>query len=134
MALLQFADDILKNMDEKKISLIVLLRISKAFDSIQHERLPMKLHKIGISTTAWTWRESYLTKRSQFVRIEDAISDPLPLNFGIPQGSIRGPVLFTVYVNEFLSVPKHCKSSGYVDDTKAFYLFLLVILLTQAMR
>ena len=119
-ALLQFTDDILKNMDEKKVSLIVLLDMSKAFDSIQHERLLMKLHKIGISTAAWTWFESYLTKRSQFVRIEDAISDPLPLNFGVPQGSILGPVLFTVYVNDLLSVPKHCKSSGYVDDTKIF--------------
>ena len=57
MALLQFADDILKNMDEKKISLVVLFDMSKVFDSIQHERLLMKLHKIGISTTAWTWFE-----------------------------------------------------------------------------
>jgi len=53
-ALLQFTDDILKNMEEKKISVIVLLDMSKAFDSIQHVRLLMKLHKIGISTTAWT--------------------------------------------------------------------------------
>ena len=120
--LLQFTDDILKNMEEKKISLIVLLDMSKAFDSIQHERLLMKLHKIGISTTAWTWFESCLSKRSQFVRIENAISDPLPLNFGVPQGSILGPVLFTVYVNNLLSVPKHCKSSGYVDDTKVLSL------------
>jgi len=119
-ALLQFTDDILKSMDEKKISLIVLLDMSKGFDSIQHERLLKKLHKIGISTTAWTWFEIYLTKRSQFVRMEDTVSDPLPLNFGVPQGSILGPVLFTVYVNDLLSVPKHCKSSGYVDDTKVF--------------
>ena len=94
--------------------------MSKVFDSIQHERLLMKLHKIGLSTTAWTWFKSYLTKRSQFVRIENAISDPLPLNFRVLQGSILGPVLFTVYVNDFLSVPKHCKSSVYVDDTKVF--------------
>ena len=94
--------------------------MSKVFDSIQRERLLMKLHKIGLSTTAWTWFKSYLTKRSQFVRIENAISDPLPLNFGVLQGSILGPVLFTVYVNDLLSVPKHCKSSGYVDDTKVF--------------
>ena len=108
-ALLQFTDDILKNMDEKKISLTVLLDMSKAFDSIQHERLG-----------AWAWFESYLTKRSQFVRIEVAISDPLPLNFWVPQGSILGPVLFTVYVSDLLSVPKQCKSSGYVDNTKVF--------------
>lgn len=97
--------------------------MSKDFDSIQHERLLKKLHKIGVSTTAWTWCKSYLTKCSQFVRIEDAISDPLPFNFGVPQGSILGPVLFTVYVNDLLSIPRHWKSSGYVDDTKVFLSF-----------
>ena len=65
----------------------------------------------------FVWFESYLTKRSQLVRMEDAVSDSLPLNFGARQGSILGPVVFTVYVNDLLSVPKHCKSSGYVDDT-----------------
>ena len=58
--------------------------VSRNVDSIQHERLLMKLHKIGISTTAWNWFESYVTKRSQFLRIEDTISDPFSLNFGVP--------------------------------------------------
>ncbi|KAL9950470.1 hypothetical protein ACROYT_G042968 [Oculina patagonica] len=89
-ALLHFTDDILKNMDEKKISLIVLLDMSKAFDSIQHERLLTKLQNIGVSTSAWTWFKSYLSQRSQFMRTEDAISDPLPLNYGVPQGSKLG--------------------------------------------
>ena len=71
-------------MDVKKISMIVLLDMSKAIDSIQHERLLMKLHKTGISTTAWTWFESYLTKCSQFLRIDYTISDPFSLNFGVP--------------------------------------------------
>jgi len=52
--------------------------------------------------------------------MEDAVSAPLPLNFRVPQGSILGPVLFTVYVNDLLSVPKHCKSSGCLDNTKVF--------------
>ena len=54
------------------------------------------------------------------MRIEDATSDILPVNFGVFQGSILGPVLFTVYANDLLSVPMHCKSSGCVDDTKVF--------------
>ena len=68
-------------MDGKKISLIVLLGMSKAFDSIQNERLLMKLHNIGVSKPALTWFESYFTQRSQFVRIED---DILAENFGVP--------------------------------------------------
>ena len=80
----------------------------------------MKLHNIGVSTSVLTWFESYFTQRNQFLRIEDATSDILPVNFGFPQVSILGSVLFTVYANNLLSVPRHCKSSGYVDDTNVF--------------
>ena len=54
------------------------------------------------------------------VNIANCISNPLPLSMGVPQGSILAPVLFTLYVNDLLSVPKHCQAMGYVDDTKIF--------------
>ena len=100
-SLTSLTEDILKNMDGKKISLIVLLGMPRAFDSIQHERLLMKLHNIGVSTPALTWFESYFTQRSQFVMIED---DILADNFGLPQGSLLGPVLFTVYKTKRLVI------------------------------
>jgi len=56
----------------------------------------------------------------QAVKIEDSLSEPLPLKAGVPQGSILGPVLFTLYVNDLLQVPKHCRALGYMDDTKVF--------------
>ena len=56
----------------------------------------------------------------QVVKIEDSLSEPLPLKAGVPQGSILGPVLFTLYVNDLLQVPKRCRALGYVDDTKVF--------------
>ena len=80
----------------------------------------MKLHNTGVFTSVLTWLESCFTQRNQFVRIKDATSDILPVNFGVFQGSILGPVLFTVYASDLLSVPIHCKSSGCVDDTKVF--------------
>ena len=118
-ALLYFTDEILKNMDNKKVSVIVLLDMSKAFDSICHD-LMSKLCRIGVSNAACNWFGSYLSQRNQVVNIANCISDPLPLSVGVPQGSIIGPVLFTLYVNDLLSVPKHCQEMGYVDDTKIF--------------
>ena len=117
-ALLHFSDEILKNMDEKRISAVVLLDMTKAFDSIRHDLLLAKLCKTGISPSALAWFSSYLSGRKQVVRIGNAISEQLELQFGVPQGSILGPVLFTLYVNELLSIPNHCQSMGYVDDTK----------------
>ena len=56
----------------------------------------------------------------QVVKIEDSLSEPKPLKAGVPKGSILGPVLFTLYVNDLLQVPKRCRALGYVDDTKVF--------------
>ena len=119
-ALLHYTDELLKNMDDKKISVIVLLDMSKAFDSIRHDLMLCKLHKLGVSDTAFAWFKSYLSQRKQAVKIENTLSETLPLTVGVPQGSILGPVLFTLYVNDLLRVPKHCRALGYVDDTKIF--------------
>ena len=59
----------------------------------------------------------------RFYCIHDPITDALPLKYGVPQGSILGPVLFTIYVNDLLSVPTHCKSACYVDDSKLYLSF-----------
>ena len=70
--------------------------MSKAFDSIQHDLMLCKLRKAGGSESACAWFESYLSQREQVVEIQNTLSDPLPLTVGVPQGSIRGPVLFTL--------------------------------------
>ena len=111
-ALLHYTDELLKNMDAKKISVIVSLDMSKAFDSIRHDLLINKLHKLGVCFAACSWFLSYLSQRMQVVKIEDSLSEPLPLKAGVLQGSILGPVLFTLYVKDLLRVPKRCRALG----------------------
>ena len=102
MALLSVTDDLLKAMDEKKISILVLMNMSKAFDSINHDMLLFKLRSLGVSPSALEWFKSYLKGRYQYVRIGDVVSQSLPVDYGVPQGSILGPVLFTVYIKLFI--------------------------------
>ena len=71
-----------------------------------------------MSDSAHTWFESYLSSCIQVVKLGSFRSDPLPLTVGVAQGSILGPELLTLYVNELLSVPKNCQTMGYVYDTK----------------
>ena len=121
--LLYVTDQLLQAMDDKKVSIMVLLDMSKAFDSIRHDILLSKLRSLDFSQGALDWFQSYLSDRQQCVRIGDAVSKVLLLEFGVPQGSILGPVLLTIYVNDLLSVPKRCISASYVDDCKLYLSF-----------
>ena len=78
--------------------------LTNAFDSIRHDILLAKLFRIGISSSALVWFSSYLSSRKHVVRIANVASEQLELSYGVPQGSILGPVLFTLYVNELMII------------------------------
>ena len=87
-SVIKTTDEILHAIDQKKLSAIVLLDMSKAFDSISHKILLAKLQDVGASYSVIQWFRSYLSERRQVVRINSIISEALPLVSGVPQGSI----------------------------------------------
>lgn len=97
-ALLKVHNDIVHAMDSNKAVLFVALDLSAAFDTLDHPILLKRLEvRFGVSGSALEWFKSYLTGRSQEVTVKDAVSDMVPLRFGVPQGSVLGPLLFTAY-------------------------------------
>ena len=92
---------------EKMVEILHLLDMSKGFDSINHDILVNKLQDIGLSSSAIQWFRSYLSNRFQGVRINTALSESPLMRCGVPQGSILGPLLFTVYANDLPSIPQH---------------------------
>ena len=99
---------------------VIYLDFNKAFDSVPHNELLVKLWTFGIRGNLWRWFQSYLSCRSQRVLLNHTTSDPLPVLSGVPQGSILGPLLFLIFVNDIPLSVKHSNIYLYADDTKCF--------------
>ena len=94
--------------------------LSKAFDTLDHTIMIQKLNYYGITGTALSWFESYLTDRSQFVEVNGIKSTPTKTNMGVPQGSILGPLLFLIYINDINNSSSAFNFVVYADDTTLF--------------
>ena len=122
-ALLRVTDDILKTLDSNGEVILVLLDLSAAFDTLDHQILLARLRKyFNLTETALKWFSSYLLGRSQRVSIEDATSPPRCLEYGVPQGSILGPLLFTFYMAPLKDVIRSqgLDSMFFSDDTQIY--------------
>ena len=117
--LLKFRDDIQKALNRNEITMSVLIDYSKAFDTINHEILVKKLINLNFSKSSIRIIMSYLTNRHQYTQVDDVVSCRLPIYFGVPQGSILGPVLFNIYVADLSSSIKS-DSIQYADDTTIY--------------
>jgi hypothetical protein len=117
LAALEFCDLIINEIENKKFPLSIFLDLSKAFDTIDHSILLEKLNFYGIGNTESNWFKSYLCERKQLVEINNARSPLLNITTGVPQGSILGPLLFIIYINDIYQASTKFRFIMYADDT-----------------
>ena len=114
--LIHLMDWIKSEGDKGNYTGMVLLDLQKAFDTVNHTILLKKLKAIGLNKTSVAWFEAYLTDRTQLADVSGTLSPVEKVTCGVPQGSILGPMLFLIYVNDLPSAVK-CKVLLYADDT-----------------
>ena len=119
-SLIETNDTFLHAIDKKEVTAVVLLDMSKAFDSLDHKILMLKLQDVGMSPGALN---NKTTSGSYELSGLSALSGKLTVHSGVPQGSILGPILFSIYVNDLPTIPQHCSSKVFVDDNKLYTSF-----------
>ncbi len=112
---------IFNNMSQGLLTGVLFLDLKKAFDTVDHSILLRKLHMYGMGPGAVDWFEHYLTNRVQCTKINNKLSDFQAITCGVPQGSILGPLMFILYINDMESVITDCKLSLYADDTALYF-------------
>ena len=110
-------DRITKSQDIGDIVITLVIDLEKAFDTIDHRILLRKLYSYGIRSIMLKWIESYLTDRSQYVVFDDKVSKTRGIKCSVPQGSILGPLLFHLSVNDIFNVSPMLFITLYADDT-----------------
>lgn len=120
-AIVKLVNEISKAFDENKYMLGIFIDLSKAFDTVDHKILLEKLKNYGINNSNIRWFERYLSNRKQYISFDGGSASYKTIICGIPQGSILGPLLFLIYVNDLNKASNILHSILFADDTNLFY-------------
>jgi hypothetical protein len=118
--LIQFYDYVTDCVDRNMAVDCIFFDFQKAFETVPHPTLLSRLYAIGIRDPIFSWLADLLSNRRQVVRINRSLSEPLPVTSGVIQGSVLGPTLFNIFVNDIDKCIRHCKILKYADDTRIF--------------
>ena len=118
-ALISLTEKIKKTIDDGNYGCRVFIDLKKAFDTVNHDILLKKLEHYGIRGVPLEWFRSYLTNRKQYVSVCGNTSETLEITCGVPQGSVLGPLLFLLYINDLPSISR--KLTFFADDTNIYY-------------
>ena len=116
-ALVSLTEEIRNALDNNSFACGVFIDLQKAFDTVDHKILLHKLNYYGIRGKVNDWFKSYLSNRKQFVSINGFESNEETMKFGVPQGSVLGPLLFLIYINDLHIAIKYCTVHHFADDT-----------------
>ena len=120
-ALVEIIDNIKESIDKNNMTCGIFVDLSKAFDTVNHHILLAKLENYGFRGKAYELLSSYLSNRKQYVQLNDHKSSYKPISCGVPQGSVLGPLLFLIYINDIANCCPQEKTRIYADDTNIFF-------------